>query len=311
MKILVTGASGFIGSHLCEKLKELNHDVIGIDAYTSYYDIQLKLENTKILKSCGISIHNIDLSCDDIKPYLDDIDFIFHLAAQPGISNTPYEFYLKHNVTSTHRLIDALPHNSNLKGFINISTSSVYGYNATKNEEECPKPTSFYGVSKLYAEQLVMSYQREKQFPACSLRLYSVVGPRERPEKLYPKLIKAILKGDKFKLYKDSENHVRSFTYVGDIIDGLIQCLNNFDKCNGEIFNLGTDITNTTGEGIKIIEEILGSKADIEIIDRRKGDQLNTKANIDKAKKYFNYNPKTSLIDALKKEVEWFKRIYS
>ncbi len=143
--------------------------------------------------------------------------------------------------------------------------------------------------------------------PACSLRLFSVYGERERPEKLYPKLIRSILENKEFPLYEGSENHRRSFTYIKDIVDGLLAVLGNPGDCAGEIFNIGSDKEITTGQGIRIVEKIIGKKAKMVKAPKRPGDQLKTRANIAKARKYFGYNPKTVPEEGLKAEVKWYK----
>ena len=308
MKVLVTGAAGFIGSHLSERLVGLGHSVLGIDCLTDYYSRSLKELNANQLKKAGITFLPLDLAEDDITDSVRDIDVVYHLAAQPGISEgVSFQTYLRNNIIATHRLAEAVRESSSLRGFINISTSSVYGSAATEGEEAEPKPTSYYGVTKLSAEQLVLSYARETRFPACSLRLFSVYGPRERPEKLYPQLIRAALEDKEFPLFEGSEDHTRSFTYVGDIVDGMIAVLDNLDKSVGEIFNIGTDTTITTGEGIRTIEEIIGKRVKIAIKPKRAGDQLKTQANIDKARRMLNYNPGTTVREGLGKEVEWYR----
>jgi len=291
MKIVVTGAAGFIGSHLSERLKGLGHNVIGVDSFNNYYTPELKKLNATDLEEKGISIEKRDLVTDDVSGIL---------------QTTPFEHYLNNNFIATHRLIEAV-RTAGTKKFINIATSSIYGAHATEDETTAPKPTSNYGVTKLAAEQLALSNFRDKGFPAVSTRLFSVYGERERPEKLYPKLIDAILNDKSFPLYQGSEEHLRSYTYVGDIIDGLVLILQNFDKCTGEIFNLGTDQAITTGEGIKIVEDILGKKAVLDIKPKRPGDQKETHANIDKARRILGYNPSTTPQEGLKKEVDWFK----
>jgi nucleoside-diphosphate-sugar epimerase len=234
---------------------------------------------------------------------------VYHSAAQPGLSaTTPFETYARNNITATYRLLEAVKKEPSLQGFFYLSTSSVYGAFATESETAEPKPTSDYGVTKLAAEQLALSYQRTQGLPACSLRLFSVYGPRERPEKLYSKLIRAILEDRTFPLYEGSEDHVRSYTYVGDAVDGLIAALHNLDRCIGEIFNIGTDATITTGEGMRIIEEIIGKRARIERKPKRPGDQLQTQANIDKARRVLGYNPTTTPKEGLEKQVEWYKQ---
>ncbi|MFA6981646.1 MAG: NAD-dependent epimerase/dehydratase family protein [Patescibacteria group bacterium] len=308
MKIVVTGAAGFIGSHLSERLSDMGHEVVGIDAFTPYYDRALKELNAQDIRNKNVKLLELDLSEAALSDAVSDADFVFHLAAQPGISaDTTFDIYLKNNFLSTYKLLETLKDNSRLKCFFNISTSSVYGENATGSERRPPTPTSYYGVTKLAAEQLVLSYQRDKGFPACSLRLFSVYGERERPEKLYPKLIRSIIEEKPFPLFVGSEKHLRSYTYVGDILDGLIAALENYPKCIGQAFNIGCDTAITTGEGIRLVEDMIGKKAIIELKPKRAGDQLKTHADITKARRILGYEPKVLPAEGLEKEVKWFK----
>jgi nucleoside-diphosphate-sugar epimerase len=309
MKILVTGAVGFIGSHTAERLHSLGHEVIGVDNFSDYYSLTLKNLNAKALTSKGISIIKQDLREDNLSTVLPiDVDYIFHFAAQPGISSTStFEDYFTNNIIATKHLIDYALKCNSLKLFVNIGTSSIYGLEATFPESIAPKPASHYGVTKLAAEQLVLQKSREEKFKSCSLRLYSVIGPRERPEKMYTKLIDLGLKDGAFPLFEGSDTHLRSFTYVGDIVDGVVSVIGNEAKVDGEIINLGTEVEHTTQEGIEAVEQVLGKKIKINVIAKRAGDQLRTKANIDKARKLLNYNPQTTLLDAVKYQVAWFK----
>ena len=309
MNILVTGAAGFIGSHLSERLVDLGHSVRGVDCLTDYYARSLKALNANELRDKGITLLQLDLAEDELEQVVQNVDVVYHLAAQPGISaTTKFQTYVRNNLTATHRLLEAVKGSSSFQGFINMSTSSVYGANATGSEETEPKPTSYYGVTKLASEQLVLAYAREQGLPSCSLRLFSVYGPRERPEKLYPKLIHSILANREFPLFEGSEHHLRSYTYVGDIVNGLILVLQNFDKCIGEIFNIGTDTAITTGEGIRIVEEIIGKSVKFARKPKRAGDQLRTHANIEKARTILGYNPTTTAREGLANEVEWYKK---
>ena len=309
MKILVTGAVGFIGSHTAERLHSLGHEVIGVDNFSDYYSLALKNLNAKALTSKGISIIKQDLREDNLSAVLPtDVDYIFHFAAQPGISSTStFEDYFTNNIIATKHLIDYALKCNSLKLFVNIGTSSIYGLEATFPESIAPKPASHYGVTKLAAEQLALQKSREEKFKSCSLRLYSVIGPRERPEKMYTKLIDLGLKDEAFPLFEGSDTHLRSFTYVGDIVDGVVSVIGNEAKVDGEIINLGTEVEHTTQEGIEAVEQVLGKKIKINVIAKRAGDQLRTKANIDKARKLLNYNPQTTLLDAVKYQVVWFK----
>ncbi|MFH0911858.1 MAG: NAD-dependent epimerase/dehydratase family protein [Planctomycetota bacterium] len=308
MKILVTGAAGFIGSHLAERLAGLGHETVGLDNFADYYPVALKRINAGDVERAGVPIRSLDLAWDGLGPVLEGAEAIFHLAAQPGISaDTPFEAYLRNNLVATHRLAEAARGLKSLRAFVNVSTSSVYGAHATDSEETPPKPTSFYGVTKLGAEQLVLALSREGRLPACSLRLFSVYGERERPEKLFPRLVHSLLADEPFPLYEGSETHSRSFTYIADAIDGFVAVLDRIEACRGEILNIGSDEEFTTGEAIRIVEEILGRKARFARRTPRPGDQLRTRANIDKARRILGYRPVRTLRQGLEAEVAWYR----
>lgn len=308
MRILVTGAAGFIASHLCEKLRDLGHEVVGLDNFNDYYSSDLKRLNASDLKAKGIDVIEIDLNDNLQTVFQNPYDYIYHLAAQPGISaETPLSDYVTNNIFATQNLLDAVAQfNQNLKSFINIATSSVYGLVANVDENVPAKPISFYGSTKLAAEQLVLGQQRLGKLKACSIRLYSVYGPRERPEKLYTKLIENLYSDKPFPLFEGSVKHERSFTYVGDIVDGLVAIIGKEDIVNGEIINLGTDEVHTTQEGINLVEEIMNKTLIIDHKPARKGDQEKTSAVIDKAKKILDYEPKVTFKKGLEQQVQWY-----
>lgn len=308
MKVLVTGAAGFIGSHLCEGLNAQGHEVLGIDSLDPYYAPLFKRHTLRVLTNKGIDVTVADLLDADLDCLLKKVDVVFHLAAQPGNSaRIPFNNYLRNNIVATQTLLESAMRSDSLKCFINASTSSVYGFYATSDESVPPKPVSVYGVTKLASEQLVLSKQRDEGFPACSVRLFSVYGERERPDKLYPRLIRAIANDTEFTLFEGSEQHQRSFTYVGDIVAGLINTLDCFDMACGEIFNLGTDQSITTGEGIAIVEKLVGKKVRKKMLPKRPGDQLSTKADIGKARQLLNYQPKTLPQEGLERFVHWYQ----
>ncbi len=312
MRIVVTGAAGFIGSHLAERLAQLGHSITAIDCFTDYYDRKLKDLNAAELAEVGVKIIDRDLADGKLEDVLGEPDAIVHLAAQPGISaTTPFEDYVRNNIWATYELAAAAMHLKNLKLFVNCSTSSVYGLNATESEQAEPRPASHYGVTKLAAEQLLMSYHRDRQMPVCALRLYSVYGPRERPEKLYPQLIRCLATGAGLPLYEGSREHLRSFTYVADIVDGIVAALERPTACIGQIINLGCETEITTEHGITIVERIFGKSVKVDMKPRRSGDQQRTCAKIEKAKRLLDYQPKFSPEQGLELEVEWFmKKLY-
>ncbi len=308
MRILVTGAAGFIGSHLAERLTGEGHDVRGLDCLIDNYAPELKELNVHALRDAGCAFLRRDLAQDALLDLLQDFVVIYHLAAQPGLSAAaPFEAYVRNNIMATQRLLQAAAATPALQAFIHISTSSVYGARGTGDETADPIPISYYGVTKLAAEQLVMAASREHGLPACALRLFSVYGPRERPEKLYPRLIGCLLEEREFPLFVGSEEHYRSYTYVGDIVTGMLAVLENMPRCRGEIFNIGADTAIATGEGMRIVEDLVGQKAKIALQPRRAGDQLETRANIEKAHRVLGYKPTTSAREGLAREVTWYR----
>ena len=309
MKVLITGAAGFIGSHTAERCKEMGYEVLGVDNYSPYYDVSLKEMNAKTLSEKGIEVLKLDLRFDDLADRLpSDIDYVIHFSGHPGISAaSSFDDYLTNNIIATQQLLNWIEKLDNKPYFINIATSSIYGLEATLSEDQAPLPASWYGVTKLAAEQLVLAYTRRDLLNGTSFRLYSVYGPRERPDKMYTRLIDCGLNDKEFPLYEGSLKHLRSFTYVQDIIDGIVSVFGKEDLCNGEIINLGIDNENTTAEGIEAVEEVLGLKIKMNHIPARPGDQSRTLANIEKAKRLLNYNPQTTLLEGVKAQVEWFK----
>lgn len=223
MRLLITGAAGYIGTNLSLAAMERGIQIVGLDNLAPYYSPEIKRSNRDILKQRGCGFVEADLADGAWRSALEGVDAIVHLAGQPGISaNTVWEDYERNNLIATHRLAEAATECPGLKAFVNISSSSVYGLHAMDRESAAPKPASWYGATKLAAEQEVMAAQRGRGLPACSLRLFSVYGERERPEKLCSKLIRAIDQDLEFPVFEGSLEHQRSFTYVGDICEGIL-----------------------------------------------------------------------------------------
>jgi UDP-glucuronate 4-epimerase len=309
MRIMVTGAAGFIGSHLAERLARLGHEVVGLDCFTDYYPRVLKDRNANDVRASGARLLECDLASDSLEEALEGVTAVYHLAAQPGISAaTSLDTYLRNNVVATDRLLQACLAKGGIDLFANIATSSVYGYHATEPESVAPRPVSHYGVTKLAAEAMVLGAVESHGFAACSFRLFSVYGPRERPEKLFPRLIGAILQDTEFPLYEGAATHSRSFTFTRDIVDGLVLALDDPERCRGQIFNIGSDSEFATLDAIRIVEELLDRKARIRNQPGRPGDQLRTSACIDKIRDRLGYTPRVGLETGLAETVAWFKR---
>ena len=312
MRIVVTGAAGFIGSHLCERLAARGCSVVGVDSFDNHYAVRRKKQNALELAAVGVRVERIDLTCDSLREALADAEVIYHLAAQPGLS--PYianEKYNRNNLVATRALVEACCTLQHPPFLVNISTSSVYGLHATADETAVPAPVSVYGETKLAAERLALTCGREHDFPVCSARLFPVYGPRERPEKLYMKLIQCLSRGEEFPLYAGSLDHQRAFTFVGDAVDGLLAILDHQECCSGEIFNIGSEIETTTRQAINIIERLLGGETRLKILPPRSGDQLHTRANIAKARTLLGYTPHTSLEHGLQAQLSWYRQASS
>ena len=308
MNILITGAAGAIGSHVAEALARAGHTVRGVDSFDPYYDRGFKEINVGDIKKAGVQFVEADLCTADLVYLIEGADVIYHFAAQPGLAaHVPFSKYVDNNIIATQRLLEAIKQVGSVKLFVHASTSSVYGKQASGDETTEPKPTSYYGVTKLAGEQLALAYHREQGVPVVVLRLFSVYGERDRPEKLYHKFINSVLNKKSFTLYEGAETHVRSYTHIADGVDSCLLVLEKRQQVVGEIFNIGNDKTISTGEGIAILEHILGEKANITRMPARSGDQIETAANISKARRLLGYDPKIRPEEGLTRQVVWYR----
>jgi nucleoside-diphosphate-sugar epimerase len=304
MRCVVTGAAGFIGSHLCERLLADGHAVTGIDCFTSYYPRPVKERNLAGLRGVQhFAFREVDLSEGVSSDVVAGAEWVFHLAAMPGLTRSwlDFDLYTRHNLTATHRLLDALKGSRGLKQLVCVSTSSVYGKYASGDENLPIRPSSPYGITKFAAEQLCRVHYEEFGIPVVVLRYFSVYGPRQRPEMGYNLFIDAILKGKPITLTGDGLQ-VRGNTYISDCVEATIRAT---QAMPGETFNLGGGELVTVIEVIRKLERITGKKAVIEYHPPRKGDQLATGADVSKLTRYTGWKPSTGIDDGLAKQVEW------
>jgi len=305
-KCVVTGAAGFIGSHLCESLLADGIHVVGIDAFIPYYAPEIKRKNlTASLDHPLFEFLELDLRTDPLDQALDGCDTVVHLAAMPGLRRSWSEFqlYSSCNVNGTQRLLDAV-HHSSTKHFIHGSTSSVYGKEALGAESSALSPASPYGVTKLAAEHLCKAYEMNFKLPVTILRLFSVYGPRQRPDMAYSILIDCLLQSKPFTLHGTGEQ-TRSNTFVKDCVQGIRLAAGKPDRSIGETFNIGGGEVISLNETIEILESLTSSRATINGSPSSPGDQSHTRANIDKAKDLLGYHPSTSVREGLAAQLEW------
>jgi nucleoside-diphosphate-sugar epimerase len=306
MHCVVTGAAGFIGSHLCERLLADGHAVVGIDCFTDYYPRTVKERNLAAFRNhANFTFHEVDLSAGVPAAAVAKAEWVFHLAAMPGLARSWLDFdtYNRHNLTATHRLLEALKGSPTLRRLIYASTSSVYGKYASGDESLPTRPSSPYGITKLASEQLCRVYFEEFGVPAVVMRYFSVYGPRQRPEMGYHLFIDAILKGKPIRLTGDGLQ-IRGNTYVADCVDATIRAT---QAMPGEVFNLGGGELVTVLEVFRKLERIIGKPAIIERHPPRHGDQLATGADVAKLWRHLQWKPTTGIDEGLSRQVEWQK----
>lgn len=308
MHVLVTGSAGFIGSHLAERLAAAGHAVTGVDALTPYYDRAAKRRNERALQERGVETLRLDLATDPLGPALTGVDAVCHLAAQPGLAPAMSpEVFRRNNVRATRRLTAALQRHPRLRAFVHVSSSSVYGADATAPEDSPLAPVSDYGRTKLQAERVVAAASTAAAWDACTVRLFSVYGPRERPDKLVHKAARCALTGEAFPLHRGSERHMRSYTYVGDAVRGIVQALRRFGRCAGETLNLGAPESASTAQVLDLVAGAVGRPLCIQRVPARAGDQRRTQARVEKARRLLGTVPSTPLREGIAAEVAWVR----
>lgn len=306
MRIVVTGAAGFIGSHVCEQLVAAGHDVVGLDAFIPYYPREIKESNLTALRhEPRFRFVESDLRDADPRDVVADCEAIVHLAAMAGPASwDQFDRYVSCNITGTQRLLEAVRAvgDSERRRFIQISTSSVYGTDARGNEHSPLHPASPYGITKLAAEQLAFAYHRAFGIPVLALRYFSIYGPRQRPDMAYNIFIRALLRGEPITIFGDGEQS-RGNTYIDDCVAGTLLALTRGRP--GEAYNIGGGIPITLNEAIAIIEQATGVTADKRYTTARTGDQRHTLADISKAQAELGYAPAVGPVEGLRSQVEW------
>jgi nucleoside-diphosphate-sugar epimerase len=306
MKCLVTGAAGFIGSHLCERLLDLGHDVAGVDAFTAYYPRPLKEANLSHARAHSrFRFHELDLRTADLDDLVAGCDALFHLAAMPGLplSWVDFEGYWTCNALATKRLLDAVKqHRPNFGRFIQVSTSSVYGKFASGDETLPTRPISPYGVTKLAAEQLCRAYGDSFGIPVVVLRYFSVYGPRQRPDMGYQRFMQALADGKPITVFGDG-HQVRGNTYVADCVAATVAAL---EAPVGETYNIGGTEMVSVWDILQLLKQITGKTPEIRREPERPGDQRHTFADCGKAARQLGWTPTVALADGLARQWHWF-----
>lgn len=311
MSVLVTGCAGFIGSHVAERLLTDGHIVYGIDNINDYYDIEQKHKNLDILnKYDKFTFYKEDIvdTCliNKLKP-----QYVCHLAAMAGVrySLQHPKLYAKVNIEGFINLLEQSV--SNIKHFVYASSSSVYGLNEKipfSETDDINTCNSSYACSKKCKEIYAKYYNQIYDISITGLRFFTVYGPRGRPDMAPYKFLKAILTEEPITKYGTGESY-RDYTYIDDIVDGVIRSLFTYEKSCCRIFNLGNSNPVSLNEFISTCEDVCNKKAIIKQLPNQQGDVPKTYSDISYAKQELGYEPKTSLKEGLENTYNWLNKV--
>ncbi len=305
-RMVVTGAAGFIGSHVCEALVARGHDVTGIDCFTDYYDVAQKRENIAALSSES-RFHLVEesLTATDLPRLLKDAAVVFHLAAQAGVRRSwgsDFEHYIEHNIRATQRLLEAMKGTGTR--MVYSSSSSVYGETEQlpMREDHPTEPRSPYGVTKLAGEALCLLYGANHGLSVACLRYFTVYGPRQRPDMAFHRFIRATLSGEPIDVYGNG-TQTRDFTFVSDAVAANLAAADYAGSHT--VFNIGGGSRVSLNTVIDLIGRLCQRAPDARYREAEKGDVTHTYADISRAGAELGYAPRVAIEEGLQREVEW------
>lgn len=305
---VVTGAAGFIGSHLTERLLASGRTVTGIDSFDHYYARAVKEANLASVRGrAGFTFVEGDLLEVDLPRVLEGADRVFHLASRPGVRGgwgPEFDQYVRNNVFATHRVLEACAQ-SRVRRVVYGSSSSIYGNQpeGPTSESALPRPISPYAVTKLTAEHLVYLFHQERSLDTVALRFFTVYGPRQRPDMAFHKFIRAIRSGSPITLYGGG-NWRRDFTFIDDIVDGIVAAAERAEP--GATLNLGRGAPCTLWEAVRALEGIVGHPIEVHLGEAPGGEPSSTWADTRRAAEQLGYQPRVSLPEGLRRQWEWF-----
>ena len=333
MKILVTGAAGFIGFHASKRLLDSSYDVIGLDNLNNYYDINLKNDRLKILQEYdGFTFHKIDLKDQGEVESLfkkESPQRVIHLAAQAGVRysiENPH-VYIQSNIVGTFNILEECRRNQ-VEHLVYASSSSVYGLNTKypfSVHDKSSHPVSLYGATKISNELMAHSYSHLYKLPTTGLRFFTVYGPWGRPDMAYFLFTKSILASEPIDLYNQG-NMIRDFTYIEDIVEGVCRIIKKIPDPNPNwsgsdpdpasstapyrLYNIGSNRPTPLMDYVKEIEKNLGVKAKLNLMPMQGGDVKKSHADVDDLVKDFEYSPKWNIQNGIKSFIQWYIDYY-
>jgi nucleoside-diphosphate-sugar epimerase len=297
MRYVVTGAAGFIGSHLADALVDSGHDVLAVDCFTDYYDVALKEEN-----AARFEVARVDLAEENLE--LDGVDGVFHLAGQPGVRSfgDVFDLYVRRNVLASRRVFEAAAAAGARVVF--ASSSSVYGDAETYPTPETaePRPISPYGITKLACEHLARAYATGFGLDVVTLRYFTVYGPRQRPDMAFARMISALAGGEPFEVFGDGAQS-RGFTYVADVAEATVLAMER--GRSGAVYNVGGGSEATVNDVIDELERVSGRTLEVVRLPAAAGDVRRTNADTSLIADDVGWQPRVDLADGLRAQWEW------
>lgn len=308
MKALVTGAAGFIGSTLSERLHSSGWTVTGLDNFSPYYDVDLKRQNVRDAGDAISRLVDADINDADIDELIGEADVVFHLAGQPGVRRSwgdSFADYVDANISATQTILESVRRSANQPRVVYASSSSVYGdAEAYPTREDLePRPRSPYGVTKLAAEHLCRLYAANYGISTVSLRFFTVYGPRQRPDMAFTRFLSAATAGDTITVYGDGEQ-TRDFTFVDDIVDA-VQRAGTAPVRPGSVYNVSGGGSHSVNHVLSVIEQLVGRPLVVERSSGALGDVQRTSADTGAIGRDLAWSAHTDLTAGLRRQLEW------
>lgn len=310
MRVLVTGAAGFIGSTLTEALLGSGHNVLGVDCFTANYAVGVKRANLSTsLRDARFRFVEADLRYDPIEPLLDGVTHVIHLAALPGVRASwgeAFRDYAEHNILATQRLLEAA-RRVPVERVVAASSSSVYGMPTRfpTPEDEPPRPLSPYGVTKAATDLLLQAYRANFGLPVVAMRYFTVYGPRQRPDMGFHSFFDAAHHGTPVTVYGDGEQ-TRDFTFVDDAVRATLAAAT---RSTTELaYNVGGGHRVSVNEILARMEEVTGRTIARRQVSAPPGDPRDTWADVSRARRDLGYSPTTDLVEGLRRQWEWLRK---
>jgi UDP-glucose 4-epimerase len=311
-RAVVTGVAGFVGSHLAEALLSRGHRVIGIDSFSDFYPVEIKHDNLAALTNApGFTLVRGDLVDLPLAEHLDGAAFVYHCAARAGVRSSwgaEFDRYAHDNLLATQRLLEASK-GTGLSRFVYTSSSSVYGNARTLpvTEEHPVAPISPYGATKLSGEHLGAIYHESYGVPFVALRLFTVYGPRQRPDMAFHRFLSATAAGRPIDVFGDGRQ-TRDFTFVADAVAALVAA-GTAPSVVGETINVASGRRVSLLDVFETIASVAGRAPELRFHEKGRGEADHTFASIEKARRLLGYAPRVSLPDGLRQELAWLRRL--